>query len=231
MIPHVFRGDATEDALRSCWQRFALNEDAKFPVHRTIRVNLDRPLADIRKGLQSRWRSYLNAAEKAGFEVVEGTGDEFYGTFLQMYHELMARKQFDTSVDVEAFGRVQRSLPDTLKMRVFVCKKDGAALNSLVVSNVGDTGIYLLAATTDAGLKARGAYVLQWRAIEYLQGCGCRWYDLGGIDRERNPGVYQFKSGLGGDEVLQLGRYELSGGLLSSVVVGIGERLQKVRVG
>jgi lipid II:glycine glycyltransferase (peptidoglycan interpeptide bridge formation enzyme) len=33
-------------------------------------------------------------------------------------------------------------------------------------------------------------------------------YDLGGVDEDENPGVYKFKQGMGGDEVIAPGPYE-----------------------
>jgi lipid II:glycine glycyltransferase (peptidoglycan interpeptide bridge formation enzyme) len=41
---------------------------------------------------------------------------------------------------------------------------------------------------------------LQWNTIVRAKSRGIRYYDLGGIDAVANPGVYHFKSGLGGDE-------------------------------
>jgi hypothetical protein len=229
VIPHVFQGESAEHDLRSSWESIGLRETADGRAHHTIRVDLDPPLEELRKRLHPRWRNYLKASEKAGFEIVEGTDDQLYVNFSEMYDELMKRKQFHTGVDIHKFRRVQQSLPKPLKMHVFIAKREGIALNSLVVSHIGDTAIYLLAATTDEGLKGRGAHLLQWHAMNRLKEAGCRWYDLGGIDPEGNPGVYQFKSGLGGAEAYQLRRFELSGGVLSSFVVSVGERLKNSR--
>ena len=58
-----------------------------------------------------------------------------------------------------------------------------------------------LGATSDDGLNAKGAYLLQWTLIQWLKENGIKWYDLGGIDPEGNPGVYSFKRGLSGTDV------------------------------
>src|SRR5205823_10452773 len=134
----------------------------------TTRVDVAQPVDAIRKGLQSRWRSYLNAAEKAELSVVQGATDEFYDQFTILYREMMARKQFETTVDIEEFRQIQKRLPENLKMQVFVCSTQGQPHNAMVVSGVGDSAIYLLAATGHAGLNGRGAYLLHWRAMEWL---------------------------------------------------------------
>src|SRR5262249_8598137 len=99
-------------------------------------------------------------------------------------------------------------------------------LNALVVSAIGDTAIYLLGATSDDGLKLKGAYLLQWRAMQWLKERGCRWYELGGINPEENPGVYEFKSGFGGDQTRHLGTSEPAANWAGALCVGAGEQAQ-----
>ena len=69
---------------------------------------------------------------------------------------------------------------------------------------MGDTAIYLLGATNERARELKAAYFLQWQAMLWLKDRGARWYDLGGIDPEANPGGYHFKSGFGGNETMQL---------------------------
>jgi lipid II:glycine glycyltransferase (peptidoglycan interpeptide bridge formation enzyme) len=196
-----------------------------------MRVDLSLSLEDLRRGLHQRWRNYLKSAEKHGFTVTQGTSVEFYDRFLAAYREMMARKRFDTTVDVEEFRSIQLGLPEALRMQIFLCEKDGKLFNALVVAAAGDTGIYLLAATSNEGLQAKGAYLLQWRALEWLKSSGFRWYDLGGINPDGNPGVFQFKNGLGGDDVFQAGAFELSGSWLSVACVRSAEWIRAAAQG
>jgi lipid II:glycine glycyltransferase (peptidoglycan interpeptide bridge formation enzyme) len=226
LLPNVFAEGTSTEELASSWRRQGLELQINIRPYHTTRVEVAQPLDDLRKQLHSRWRNYLKAAEKTGFTIVEGTADELYDQFTVLYREMMARKQFDTTVDIEEFRQIQKRLPETLKMRVFVCSADGQRQNALVVSALGDSAIYLLAATGNAGLNGRGAYLLQWRAMEWLHQQGIRWYDTGGINQEKNPGGYQFKRGLGGQEISHLGRFELRGNWLSSQSVMAAEKLQ-----
>jgi hypothetical protein len=226
MIPPVFTNDPFANRLSETWSELGLSRNPEARVDRTMRVDLSVSLQDLRAGLHQRWRNYLKGAEKLGFTVTQGTGMEFYDKFLLAYREMMARKRFDTTVDVDEFRRIQEELPEPLRMQIFLCEKEGKLFNALVVAAAGDTGIYLLAGTSNEGLNAKGAYLLQWRAIEWLKGRGFHWYDLGGINPDGNPGVFQFKNGMGGQDVHQAGVYELSGGWLSSACVRSGEQLQ-----
>lgn len=226
LVPNAYQGEPAGDLCQAACSGLGFVLDPRVHVYRTMRVDLSQSVDDLRKGLQSRWRNYLKNAEKAGYELVEGATVELYDVFLSLYREMMERKQFDTTVDVDEFRRLQQDLPAELKMQIFVCRKDGQALNALVVSAIGESAIYLLAATGEAGLKERGAHLLQWRAMQWLKERGCRWYDVGGINPDWNPGVFQFKSGLGGQEIRQLGGFELHGHWVNSFVVSCGERLR-----
>ena len=68
-----------------------------------------------------------------------------------------------------------------MKMHIVICKHEGQPVTATIGSAVGDTGIYLLGATGEMGMKQKSAYLSQWKMILWLQERGCRWYDLGGI--------------------------------------------------
>jgi lipid II:glycine glycyltransferase (peptidoglycan interpeptide bridge formation enzyme) len=226
LLPNVFREDPAWPLYETAGARHDFLPGNSVAPYRTIRVDLAPAPELIRKRLDQKWRNQLNGAERNGLIVHEGTGDDLFAQFTAIYRELLARKQFETSVDIDEFARIQRALPESLKMRVLLCEKDGKVMAGLVGAGIGDTGVYLLGATSAEGMKAKGSYLLQWRMMQWLRQCGCRWYDLGGINPERNPGVYHFKSGFGGQEVSQCGCLEVSGSPLSLSCVRAAERLK-----
>jgi lipid II:glycine glycyltransferase (peptidoglycan interpeptide bridge formation enzyme) len=140
---------------------------------------------------------------------------------------MRTRKSFDTTVDVNEFARIQETLPESQRMRVLVCESEGVPIAGLVVSRIGNSAIYLLGATGDEGIKAKGAYLLQWTMIQWLKESGVRWYDLGGIDPVGNPGVYSFKKGFSGNDVCQLAPVTASESAVSSFIVKAGYALQR----
>jgi lipid II:glycine glycyltransferase (peptidoglycan interpeptide bridge formation enzyme) len=188
-------------------------------VYRTFVLDLAPPIEELRKNLDKKWRNQLTRSEKNGLKIVAGNGTEEYRTFCRMYNQMWKRKAFETTVDVEEFGRLQEDLPKSHRMRILICEQDGLPVTGLVASAMGDSAIYLLGATSDDGLNAKGAYLLQWTLIQWLKENGFRSYDLGGIDPERNPGVYHFKSGLSGVDVSQLTPFAACNSLVSSAIV------------
>ena len=115
------------------------------------------------------------------------------------------RKAFETTVDVEEFGRIQENLPETQRMRILICEQNGVPVAGVVASAMGDSAIYLLGATSDDGLNAKGAYLLQWTMIQWLKENGFRVVRPG---RDRSataiPVSISFKRGLSGSDVSHL---------------------------
>jgi len=198
------------------------------PGYRTLLLDLSPDLATIRKKLDQKWRNQLNRAEKNGLTLREGSGDDLYDVFIELYRQMLDRKQFRTDVDVEMFRSVQKALPEPQKMRVLVCESEGQPVAAMVGTRIGDRGIYLLGASNNDGNQKKASYLLQWRMIGWLKEQGCRRYDLGGIDPVGNPGVYHFKSGISDREVFHVGQYELSPGGFTTRVVHAGDAIRNM---
>jgi len=194
----------------------------------TILLSLELTLEEIRKGFHPKWRNCLNHAERNSLEITQGTDEALFANFIPVYRELVDRKKFSESNDINEFKRIQASLPEACKMRIFLCREGGTVSGGAICSAVGDTGLYLFGATNDLGLKNKGAYILQWQALQWLKAKGCRTYNLNGINPVKNPGGYHFKAGLGGkcsQEVRYLGRFDCYGGITSSTTAFLGLRV------
>jgi hypothetical protein len=181
--------------------------------YRTLLVDLEPPVESVRNNFGKKWRNQLNAAEKAGLELVESSSDDTYLTFLALLGETVSRKQFSSQVDYLRYRRVQNDLSPSLKMKIVVCSRDRMPAAAGVFSAIGNIGTYLLGATGNSGLRTNGSNLIHWTVIKWLKDQGCRWYDLGGIDPTGNPGVYHFKKGIAGKtgvDAAHLGQFYLA---------------------
>jgi lipid II:glycine glycyltransferase (peptidoglycan interpeptide bridge formation enzyme) len=228
IVPNAFAGSSRAALFQSCFSRFTQEPRTSANLYRTFVLDLAPTIEELRKNLDAKWRNKLTQSEKKGLKVVAGNGTEEYRTFCQMYDQMRKRKTFETTVDVEEFGRLQEDLPKTHRMQVLICEQAGVPVAGLVASALGDSAIYLLGATSDDGLTAKGAYLLQWTLIRWLKENGIRWYDLGGIDPEGNPGVYTFKKGLSGADLHQLTPLVTCNSVVSSAIVRAGLAAQRV---
>jgi lipid II:glycine glycyltransferase (peptidoglycan interpeptide bridge formation enzyme) len=219
ILPNAFIGTRRGMLFQSAFSSFTQDASTPANLHRTFVLDLTPPLDELRKNLDAKWRNKLTQSEKKGLKVTAGTSIDQYRTFCQMYNEMFKRKAFETTVDVEEFGQIQESLPDSQRMRILICEQNGVPVAGIVSSAMGDSGIYLLGATSDDGLNSKGAYLLQWTMIQWLKENGHRYYDLGGINPEGNAGVYSFKKGLSGTDVSQLSPLVACENVVSSTVV------------
>ena len=219
IIPHVFSGSDRAEAFQAAFSQSGLEPAPQLGSYQTVLVDLSPASDMIRKRLDQKWRNQLNRSEKNGLAFEVSDHGEAYREFERLYEIMWQRKQFETSVDVGEFGRMQKLLAGPEKMRTFIARKDGQAIAALVCSLLGDTAIYLLGATNDQAREQKAAYYLQWQTMMWLKEHGACAYDLGGIDPEANPGGYHFKSGFGGQETNQLQPHTASGGALGEAVL------------
>lgn len=228
IYPRLFRGD--HESLRILEEEgFALLD--KERPDRTLLLDVGLPLDQLRQGMKAHWKRNLKAAEKTGLEVIEGTGPELFQEFIVAYQELLARKGFSEPNSIEHFQRAQLRLPEPHKMRILLCKSNGQLCASLVTSVIGNTAIYLFGATTGAGLKLRGSYLLHWKLIESLNREGVTIYDLHGIDPVANPGTYKFKAdlcGSNGADVTFMGRFDCYPSAAVHRLIAGGDRLRTI---
>jgi hypothetical protein len=180
----------------------------------TLLVDVAPPLETLRAGLDGSWRKNLKRAQRGALVFTEGTEPELFDRFAPIHAEMVERKRLVEFGEVDVHRRIQELLPPEWRLRVMLCSEDGTAdVAGAITSALGDTALAVLWATNPRGRDLRGAFALQWRVLDWLKRQGCRSYDLGGVDKEANPGGHRFKSGLSGTsgrEVRFVGAFELS---------------------
>jgi len=231
VLPNAFA-----DSPRAGFFGTAFSQLTRTPLktgnaERTLLLDLTPSLEELRKHLDQKWRNQLNRAEKNDLTIREGTDPEDFQVFTEIYQSMRSRKKFDTTVDVNEFARIQQRLPGRQRMKVMNCLQQGTPVAGIVCSAMGKSAVYLLGATGENGLNAKGTYLLQWAMIKWLKQSGIHHYDLGGIDPERNPGVYHFKRGLAGQEVSYIGQISLCENFLSSLLMQAGDFVRRRRPG
>lgn len=224
MHPNVI--EENNEEIVSLLNKAGFQKKVNINPYRTLMLDLSPTMPEIRKLLNQKWRNQLNRAEKNNLKIIEGNSDELYQVFLDLQGEMHDRKKYIPGVDYNEFRLIQQSLPEPLKMKILISEHEGKALTVTIGSIIGDTGIYLLGATGNEGMKMKGAYLLQWRLIDIMKESGCKWYDLGGIDPIENPGVYHFKSGISLRDVCHIGQFEISTSKCSSMIVQNMESLR-----
>jgi hypothetical protein len=233
LVLRLFPDLYSEDA--PCFSSALAEEDFSLAPrgtrNRTIVMDLSPSLDEIYEGLGRHWKRNLKAANRGSLELIEGTSEELFKEFDGIYREMVSRKKFVSFADLSKFRRVQAQLPENFKMIIMLARSEGCLCAGLICTAIGKSATYLFGATSNAGMKSRGSFLLHWKLIEKLKELGFSTYDLGGIDPIRNPGTYRFKGELGGvngRDVYLLGRFDSHPGFLSYACVNLGDGLKAI---
>ncbi|MDT3694861.1 MAG: peptidoglycan bridge formation glycyltransferase FemA/FemB family protein [Ignavibacterium sp.] len=208
-------------------ENLGFNRLKKIRRYQTLVLYLDKEFDEIRKNLKQKWRNCLNQSERNDLEIEEGNNQQLYNIFLGIYDQMIARKKFKEYIDPYKMGEANEALDDEYKKIIFIAYKDKLPVAGIVGSIIGNTGIYLLGASNEVGMKTKASYLLQWEMIKWLKQKGCQRYDLGGINKDDNPGGYHFKSGITDQEVLGMGTFESYNNRLSKNITSIGEFIKR----
>ena len=169
--------------------------------YNTFYIDLDQTIEELRKNLSKNWRKKLKKSETEDLKIVSSTEDTSFQEVVKLFLEMIKRKRFDPGIDVNKLKATQFNLPTSMKMVTTICYSNNIPISGLIFSAIGCVGIPIIAATSDLGADFNGSYLLHWQMLTYLKENGFKYFDLGGIDKENNPNVYNFKHGMGGVEV------------------------------
>jgi lipid II:glycine glycyltransferase (peptidoglycan interpeptide bridge formation enzyme) len=194
--------------------------------YRTLLIDLSLSMEDILKSSSRRWRRALKEAEQKNLRIIEGTGNELYELFKDLYNEMLERKQFVPTIDIDEFQAIQKDLPESIKMKIMICEFKGKAVSALIASLIGTKGIGLLGATGNVGMNLGSFHILNWRMMAWMKSNGALYYDFGGYNPEENPGTASFKEGLPGKDVTHIGQFEACRSSISYFLVNYGERIR-----
>jgi hypothetical protein len=228
IIPNAFSGSLRAGVFEDGFRKFERGTGIVTKKYRTFVMDLSSSIENLRKQLDAKWRNKLSGAERNGLRIAHDDTPEAFSIFRKMYDEMVKRKRFRANVSIEDFGRMQAKLPGNQRLKVSICFRGADPVAGIVCSALGDSAIYLLGATSDAGLKMKGSYLLHWEMIKTLRENGVRYYDLGGIDPIKNPGVFTFKRGLSGADVHQIDSFVACENGLGGVLMKAGQYVRSL---
>jgi peptidoglycan pentaglycine glycine transferase (the first glycine) len=175
----------------------------------TIVVDLTRSDAEILAGFHTQVRYNARLAERKGVEIADD-GAPLVEGFWKLLVATAERKGF-----IERPLAYYRALAQIFgeNARVFLARYEGETVAGAIVVVYGHTAYYLYGAS-GGDRSVKPAELLQYRAMLWAKQRGACRYDMWGIPAhptEDNPlyGVFRFKSGFGGQEVLYAGAQDL----------------------
>ncbi|GEM_PF-1549287 len=195
---------------------------AAVPYH-TIMFSLEGSEEDLRMKLNRNWRRNLKKAEKVQVKIEQECNSNHFDAFERLYDAAIKRKGFN-GINPQEFVQPQRILSPQEKMTVTAAYFQGEPITILATSNLGDTAVDILAVNSEDALRYGSSFLVYWKAFCASRYAGMKRYDLGGIDPENNPAVYNFKRGTGGEEVFHIGTFETYTNSVVKRIWHLGER-------
>ncbi len=174
----------------------------------TVMLDLRRPLAELRGGLEGKWRNRLVKAEAdAPFDArVEPNLPECL-RLLEREARQRSEKKFHglPTTFVQAYIDAAPSREQGFAVSWAQARKETSAAMLFLIHGSGAT--YHVGWSDEAGRKANAHNLLLWRGIEYLKKLGIERLDLGGVNTRDLPGISRFKLGAGGTVLTLAGTY------------------------
>jgi len=195
--------------------------------YRTMILAVDLSDDKIRSNFHRSWRRGLKKAESYGIEIKEGSDAEYFDVLEQLYTQSVMRKKF-RGLNPQIFSRSQQSLCSGEKINVVVAYHDNDPIAAHSTSHLGDTAVGILAAANEKGLESGASYLVWWKTLLAARQAGMKKYDLGGIDPQRNPDVYQYKKRMGAMEQYHIGTFETCSNVVVKNIWSMGERLYNI---
>jgi hypothetical protein len=174
----------------------------------TALLDLSPSMADLRAGLEKRFRHRVGGAEKSELTVHR------VGTNVGQYRWLMDAEQLQRDnrglqgmplhfVDAYIASRKQPG-HNVLTLRADIGRDRVAGMMFLLH---GQAATYQIGWTSDAGRDAHAHNLLLYKGLEALKERGFRSLDMGGINTGRSAGIARFKISTGARVVTFAGTY------------------------
>ncbi len=209
------------------------------PVQVPDTTVLDLGLAEqeILERMKPKWRYNIRLAEKKGVRVIRhGTEalDAFYGLYLTTARRdgiAIHPKTYYAELLEEGARHAGNVTGGESPIAIWLADHDGEILAGIITIFLNRQAVYLYGASSDSKRNLMPAYALQWSAIKAAKAEGCREYDFFGIPPEEDSGhamagLFQFKTGFGGNIVHRLGAVDLT---VRPVAAAVFSRLEDLR--
>jgi peptidoglycan pentaglycine glycine transferase (the first glycine) len=185
---------------------------------RTLVVDLQGEEEEILSRMHQKTRYNVRLAERKEVRIRTWQDLEAFGRMMQ---ETAQRNAF--GAHTSSYYKYAYDLFHPYgACELFVAEHEGIPLAAIMVFTHGPRAWYFYGASTNLERNRMPTYLLQWEAMIWARGRGCREYDLWGVPdedfdtlEESFPdlqdglwGVYRFKRGFGGDFVRSVGAWD-----------------------
>ena len=159
---------------------------------KTIILDIDKIEEELLKQMHHKTRYNIRLAKKKGVTVqrIDLEDKESINIFIDLLEQTAKRDKFH----IHSKEHYQKML-EISGVKLFLAKYQDKIIAGILNSFFNQTSTYLHGASDYEYRNLMAPHLLQWQAILQAKEQGLRYYDFGGIDEEKWPGVTRFKKG------------------------------------
>jgi len=165
------------------------------------------------------WRHNYKRSLKRDIDIHIATIDD-KNKIIEMIRLLEKNKGLDVIFSDIEIQNILTKLKNILVL-FYATNSKGLLLGMRGALISGKHAVDFIAATTNAGRKEYSSYALFWVLTTECKKRGVIDYDMGGVDKDINIGVYNFKKGTGSTLKRYLGGYEWKGSVLPNIAINV----------
>ncbi|MBI4039560.1 peptidoglycan bridge formation glycyltransferase FemA/FemB family protein [Candidatus Daviesbacteria bacterium] len=190
-----------------------INSPMHLHAELTVQLNLTQSEGELLKQMRKNTRYEIKKAESIGIEITTSQKPDSIKDFYNLQIITAKRHHFVPfsfgflHEQFRVFARNQQAL-------LYQASLKGQVLAQAMVIFCGSEAVYHYGASTEAGRKYPGSYLIQWEAIKEAKKRGIRRYNLWGVSplnqtKHRFYRISLFKRGFGGEEIEYLHAQDL----------------------
>ena len=167
--------------------------------YKTGIIDLHKGEEELKKNMKGRWRNALKNGLKMGLQIKINYDKKSLYNIFDLYEFEKKKKNYkgiDSSLLKNWYANNNDGSNKLIAFKAYkkIEGKD-VFVGAIVICIYEVTATYLLAVNNEKRIKYV-SNILLWESIKFARKNGCLFFDLGGIDQIKTPGIASFKLGL-----------------------------------
>ena len=160
-------------------------------------IKLNQSIEDIKINMKSRWRRQIKNGEKLNYEIVISDKKKDINSVINIYKNEKNYDGLNTKVLEKWYLKSKNKEIKFISITAYKnVRGENKAVGFLLFCIQESTSTYLLGVFKNKSENKYVSNILLWNSIIYSKKYGCNYFDLGGIDTLKTPGIAHFKLGL-----------------------------------
>ncbi len=188
--------------------RYGLREVKHVQPKHILVLELTKSEDELLAAMHEKTRYNIRLADKKNLVLKNETFEDFW----KLMEETTTRDKFrphPKKYYETMFEKISGDGKTGMRVELKIVYSNDTPLAAAIIGYFGDTATYLHGASSQEYRNLMSPYFLHWEIIKEVKKLGYKFYDLGGIDEVKWPGVTRFKKGFGGFEINYPGTFDL----------------------